>query len=326
MSQAIATQPEAKVPFAEDLKRNREQIASVLPAHITPDKFIRTVMTAVTQKPSLLKADRRTLFNECLKCATDGLYPDGREAALVEFGDKVQYMPMVRGLIKLARQSGEISTLSANIVREGDEFEYVLGDDERLIHKPNLDGNGAPRLVYATVTFKDGSRQREVLTMADVAKVRAVSRAKNGGPWKDWFEEMAKKTAIRRLLKYVSLSPDVERAATRDEETDFQAQKRVALAAVAADPHRAALAAMSSAADDEPAIETDQAPEAEATFGWPAYAASVEADLRKHSTAAALTTDWNEVKERLVTEDAPEEIRAALTTVYLELHRSLPRR
>jgi recombination protein RecT len=269
MSQVATTQPEAKVPFAEDLQRNRNQIAAALPAHITPDKFIRTVLTAVTQTPDLLQVDRRTLFNAAVKCATDGLIPDGREAALVVFNvkDKVgggwvksaQYMPMVRGLIKLARQSGEISTLSANIVYENDEWDYVLGDDEKLTHRPNMTSDrGAPKLVYATVTFKDGSRQREVLTMADVAKARAVSKSKDGGPWTQWFDEMAKKTAIRRLLKYVSLSPDVERAASRDDDTDFNVQKRAALAAVPADPHREALAALGGPSDPEPDVEHDE--------------------------------------------------------------------
>ena len=331
MSQSLQTsQPETRVPFAEDLQRNRQQIAAVLPAHITPDKFIRTVLTAVTQTPDLLQVDRRTLFNAAVKCATDGLIPDGREAALVVFNVKdkanggwaksAQYMPMVRGLIKLARQSGEISTLSANIVYENDEYDYVLGDDERLMHRPNMDGDrGAPKLVYATVTFKDGSRQREVLTMADVAKARAVSKSKDGGPWTQWFDEMAKKTAIRRLLKYVSLSPDVERAASRDDETDFQAQKRAALAAVPNDPHQAALAALGSR-DPEPEPEAAEPPTDDAsTFDWRAYADDVRADLAKHKTAAALTDDWEDVKERLTNDDAPDAIRAELNTAYLEL-------
>lgn len=331
MSQQIANQSDARVPFAEDLERNKTQIAKALPAHISPDKFVRTVLTAVTQTPDLLQVDRRTLFNACVKCAADGLVPDNREAALVVFNVKskdggwtktAQYMPMVRGLIKLARQSGEIATITANIVREGDEFEYVLGDEERLIHRPNLETQGAPKLVYATATFKDGSRQREVLTMADVAKARAVSKAKDGGPWSQWFDEMAKKTAIRRLLKYVSLSPDVQRAIDADDDTDFKAQKREALAA--ADPHMAALAALAAPADDAPAAitEDDAAPDGRA-FNWTAYAEATEAELCAHRTVEALDADWASVKERLVNEDAPEDIRARLTTANLEAQKAL---
>lgn len=331
MSQALAAQPEGKLTFAEDLQRNKTQIAAVLPAHITPEKFVRTVLTAVTQTPDLLQVDRRTLFNACVKCAADGLIPDGREAALVVFNVKdkatggwkksAQYMPMVRGLIKLARQSGEIATISANIVREGDEFEYVLGDDERLIHRPNLESHGKARLVYATVTFKDGSRQREVLTMADVAKAREVSKSKDSGPWKDWFDEMAKKTAIRRLLKYVNLSPDAQRAIESDDDTDFIAQKRAALADVPADAHRTALAAL-AAPEDDAISEADTTLDARA-FNWQAWAEETQADLTKYSDADKLDADWSAVKERMMNDDAPEEIRAALTTAYLEQKQSL---
>lgn len=340
MSQALAAQPEtAKVPFAEDLQRNKGALASVLPPHINADKFIRTVMTAVTQTPDLLQVDRRTLFNACVKCATDGLIPDGREAALVVFNVKdkngggwvksAQYMPMVRGLIKLARQSGEISTLSAHIVREGDEFEYVLGDDERLIHKPNLDGTGAAKLVYATVTFKDGTKQREVMTMAEVNKARAVSRSKDSGPWASWFDEMARKTVIRRLLKYVTLSPDLARAVDRDDDDEFEGMKRAALAAVPKDTHAEALAALAAPAADEatdpPAPAEEEISQEPPPFDWQGYAASVKADFEKHKTRAALQADYDEVRERLTNEDAPEEILGEITQAFLEAQRSKSR-
>lgn len=247
MSQSVATR---KAEFPAQLDKYGPQLKQALPSHITVDRFKRVVLTAVSSNPKLLAADRQSLFTSAVKCASDGLMPDGREAALVEFGGRVQYMPMVRGLLKLARQSGEIASISAHIVREHDEFEYVLGDDERLIHRPNLDESGRPRLVYATVTFKDGTRQREVMTVADVEKVRAVSRAKNNGPWVQWWDEMARKTVIRRLLKYVPTSTDrLAAALERDEETEFEAEKRAALKLVDADPHEAGLAALGQPAE-----------------------------------------------------------------------------
>lgn len=336
MSQQLAQQPEPRLPFAADLERNRSQIAAALPAHITPDKFIRTVLTAVTQTPDLLQVDRRTLFNAAVKCATDGLIPDGREAALVVFNVKdkngsgwvksAQYMPMVRGLIKLARQSGEISTLSANIVYENDEWDYVLGDEERLTHRPNMTGErGEPKLVYATVTFKDGSRQREVLTMADVAKARSVSKSKDGGPWTQWFDEMAKKTAIRRLLKYVSLSADVERferAAQRDEESDFLQQKRVALATVPSDPHREALAALGSAAldEDEATVEATAPTEDEIALS----VRRVESCHDEKALDDILATELERLKEYGI--EDPQPIIAAANTQRLTIKRDAERK
>lgn len=333
MSQALAaSQPEtARVPFAEDLQRNKATISQVLPPHIAPDKFIRTVMTAVTQTPDLLQVDRRTLFNAAVKCATDGLLPDGREAALVVFNVKdgngwkksAQYMPMVRGLIKLARQSGEISTLSAHIVREKDEFEYVLGDEEKLIHRPMIEGDaGKMRLVYATVTFKDGTKQREVMTLAEVNKVRAVSRSKDSGPWASWPDEMARKTVIRRLLKYVTLSPDLARAVDRDDEGEFGEMKRAALAAVPKpEAHAEALAALGSpepedVSDTIPPADEDVSQDAP-TFDFAAYLANAERELANCADDADRAELDASVTETLKTNGAPEDtIRAWRTLIH----------
>jgi len=324
MSQALATsQPK---PFPAQLDEYQDQLKAALPSHISVERFKRTVLTACNQTPGLLAVDRRSLFNAAVKCATDGLLPDGREAALVEFGGKAQYMPMVRGLIKLARQSGEIATLSAYVVREKDEFEYVLGDDERLHHKPMIEGDaGKARLVYATVTFKDGTKQREVMTLAEIERVRAVSRAKNSGPWTQWWDEMARKTVIRRLLKYVTLSPEVARAVDRDEEGEFEGMKRAALAAVPT-PQQEALSAMAVEVEDaaDPLPPADEEISQDTPFDWSRYVEMTVADFAKHKTRAALTKDWDDIKERLMNEDAPEDVRASLTEAYLNRTRELP--
>lgn len=222
------------------------QIAAVLPAHIPVDRFKRVVMTAVNQTPDLMKADRRSLFNACVKCAADGLVPDGREAALVTFGGNAQYMPMVFGIIKKLRQSGEIASISARIVYENEikegRFRFVIEDgEEKLHHEPLLTGErGKPAVVYATAKFKDGTVQNEPMTVADVEKVRQASRAKNGGPWSQWWDEMARKTAIRRLSKYLPLSAEDRRLIDDDDQTEFDAMK---VAAMQAQPQSIASAA-----------------------------------------------------------------------------------
>lgn len=333
MSQAVTVQTDApravaNRDFPQQLDSYEPQIRAALPAHIPVDRFKRVVLTAVNQNSDLLAADRKTLFNAAVKCASDGLVPDGREAALVVFGRVVQYMPMVRGLIKLARQSGEISTLSAHIVRERDEFDYVLGDDERLHHRPALDGDAGPaRLVYATVVFKDGSKQREIMTKAEVEKVRAVSRSKGNGPWAQWWDEMARKTVIRRLLKYVTLSVDVQRALERDDEGEFETMKRSALAAVPSPDTRAA--AMAEITGDEPEqaddtpeqlIETQQ-PEG---VDWNTFLAQSRDDLAKVATTDALAALDIEVMAVMQERYAPEDTRRAWRTDVLEAQRRLP--
>jgi recombination protein RecT len=193
-----------------ELARGAQEFRNALPSHITAEKFSRVAITAIQNNPDLLKQDKKSLLNSCIRAAQDGLLPDGREAALVIMGGRVQYMPMVRGVLKMIRNSGEVSSITAQVVYEQDEFEFVMGDEERLTHKPDLfnASRGKAIAVYAIARLKDGEIVREVMTVADVEKVRKSSRSGNSGPWASWWEEMAKKTVIRRLAKRLPMSSD----------------------------------------------------------------------------------------------------------------------
>ena len=191
------------------------EFEAALPPQISVDKFIRTTITAVQMNPDLLQADRKSLLGTCMKAAQDGLMLDGREAAPVIFGGKngktVQYMPMVGGILKKIRNSGELASISAQVAYSKDHFDYELGDDEKIVHKPSLDSDrGQPIAVYAIAKTKDGAVYREVMSVDDVEKVRKSSRAGQYGPWKDWWDEMAKKTVIRRIAKRLPSSADVD--------------------------------------------------------------------------------------------------------------------
>lgn len=199
------------------------EFKAALPAQIPVDRFVRTAITAVQMQPQLLEADRRSLLGTCMKAAQDGLLLDGREAAPVIFrtkdGPKVQYMPMVGGILKKIRNSGELASISAHVVYERDNFDYELGDDERIMHKPHLgDDRGKPVAVYAIAKTKDGAIYREVMSLAEVNKVRNASRAANAGPWVDWWDEMARKTVIRRIAKRLPSSADLEQTLDADNE------------------------------------------------------------------------------------------------------------
>ena len=150
------------------LEKMRSNFENTLPKHISVEKFEKIVLTALSMNGQLLSADRKSLWSACSKAANDGLLPDGREGAFVIFKNKdkngqwkevVQWMPMVYGLIKKARQSGEVVKMGAELVYSADEFEVILGDEEKFIHKPNYRAadRGKIELVYAYVTFKDGS-------------------------------------------------------------------------------------------------------------------------------------------------------------------------
>ena len=200
------------------LKLMNERLVSALPSTITIRQFVTTVLTACTNEPKLLNCDRQSLFLACMKSARDGLLPDGREAALVPFNESqdegpskkvVTYIPMYPGLLKKVRNSGELASLSANAVYEKDTFEYELGDNERIVHKPAMGARGPIFAAYAIAKTKSGGIYRCVISSEDAKKLKAFSKAKKG-PWHGPFEsEMWIKSAIRRLAKILPQSTDI---------------------------------------------------------------------------------------------------------------------
>lgn len=189
------------------------EFTRALPSHISVDKFQRVAITCINSNPDLLKADKHSLYAACMKSAQDGLLPDGREAAFVIFGQQVQYMPMVGGILKKIRNSGELSSIAAHIVHKADTFEYFVNDEgEHFKHVPNLfvDDRGAILGAYCVAKMKDGGTYFEFMTRVEIEKVRAVSRSKDSGPWKTWWDEQAKKTVIKRLAKRLPMSTDLE--------------------------------------------------------------------------------------------------------------------
>jgi recombination protein RecT len=213
----VTIKPEQEI--RQSLALMEPQFKMALPPQISPEKFIRVVMTAIQQNPKLIE-NRVGLYGAAMKCAQDGLLPDGKEAALVPYGATIQYLPMIGGILKKVRNSGELATISAHVVYERDEFTYELGDNERIIHKPMLGAErGKPILTYAIAKTKDGGIYREIMSEAQVQAVRNVSAAKNGGPWTgDFADEMRRKTVLRRLSKRLPMSTDLEQVIQRDDE------------------------------------------------------------------------------------------------------------
>lgn len=212
------------------LEKMKTDFSAALPPQIHVDKFIRTTLTAIQMQPELLDTDKRSLLGSCMKAAQDGLLCDGREAALVIFrtkeGPKTQYMPMVGGILKKMRNSGEIASIGAHVVYDKDHFDYELGDNEQITHKPFLGAErGRAIAVYAIAKTKDGAIYREVMSVSDVEKVRAASRAANSGPWTQWWDEMARKTIIRRIAKRLPSSADVDAVIEADNEASGFAQR-----------------------------------------------------------------------------------------------------
>lgn len=192
------------------IEKMAPQFKAALPQHVSVEKFVRVTLTAVQTTPELLEADRRTLFAAATRAAQMGLLPDGREGAIVTFKGQCQFMPMVAGVMKLVRNSGEISTWSVQAVYENDDFDYELGDNERIIHKPALRDRGGVVGAYSIVTMKDGEKSREFMGVEEIEAIRKRSRSGGSGPWVTDFAEMAKKTVVRRHSKRLPMSTDLD--------------------------------------------------------------------------------------------------------------------
>lgn len=213
----------------------RAEIAKALPKDIDPDRFIRTVITAVQMNPDLLSADRRSLFASCMRAAQDGLMVDGREAVLNIYNTKVkvggreewvpmvQYLPMVRGVLKTLRNSGEVAHVDAAAVYERDEFLFERGDNPQLVHKPYLGDDDPGKIIaaYIVVRLTNGEVHREVMPRRDIEKTREASRSGNGAnsPWTKWYDQMAIKAVIKRAAKLLPTSSDrLDRVIDHDNE------------------------------------------------------------------------------------------------------------
>ena len=214
-----------------DLGKQSKQIQSMLPDGLDVKKFLRTTVNAISthpQKEKMLGADRETLFSACQKAASDGLMLDGKEAVLVSFYDKnkkadvVQYMPMVQGLVKLARNSGEITTIVAEVVFKDDKFSYKPGIDEQPLHDPDwfAEDRGEPVGVYAVVTLKSGDKisammpKKRVLEIAKGGKNGFQYDPEKGAHFQEWW----KKTVIKNALKYAPKSTFLDSAIAADNE------------------------------------------------------------------------------------------------------------
>jgi len=203
------------------LEKSRKQMEMALPKHLSADRLLRVAMTSIQKTPKLMDCTPQSLLACVMTCAQLGLEPDQflGQAYLVPFKDNKKgvvtctLIPGYRGYIALARRSGEMQTVSAQVVYENDEFDLQYGVEDRLVHRPGLNGDrGKPIGAYCVFKYKDGGYSFDFLPVAEIEKVRARSKAANDGPWVTDWDEMAKKTVIKRHAKLAPLSVEFQRA------------------------------------------------------------------------------------------------------------------
>lgn len=233
---ALATTEEkapAKAKPKDQVRQMLDKMApefqAALPAHLPVDRLLRVTMNAISTTPKLLNCDRMSLLKAVMTSAQLGLEPNGPlgQAYLIPFGNQVQFIVGYKGLLSLARNSGEVQSITAQVVRENDEFNYSFGLDEKCDHIPLLSGDrGAITHVYAIARFKDGGHYFDVMSHDDILNIRNSSQGfkyaekeKKDSPWHLHFEEMARKTVIRRISKYLPMS--VQKAAELETQYDL---------------------------------------------------------------------------------------------------------
>jgi recombination protein RecT len=222
---AVATtdRPNPLVTFRQQLDQRTPEFKAALPPQIPPERFKRVALTAVQVNPDLVTAERRSFWNALMRCAADGLVPDGRQAVIVAFKGVAQYMPMIAGLLARFRNSGQFKAVTCNVVREGESFRHWIDEaGEHLMHEPGEDESARIIKAYAMAITRDGGTAIRVMSTAAIDKRRAVSRAKDGPMWREWYAEAAQKTVLRNLMKLLpSSSDDIDRIIARDEAADF---------------------------------------------------------------------------------------------------------
>lgn len=202
------------------------EIKKALPSVITPERFTRMVLSAISVTPKLASCTPKSFLGAMMNAAQLGLEPNTPlgQAYLIPYSnhgtDEVQFQIGYKGLIDLAYRSGEVEVVQAQIVYENDEFECEYGLNPKLIHKPADSDRGEAIKVYAMFKTKSGGYGFEVMSMDDVRKhAQKYSKAYSSSysPWKTNFEEMAKKTVLKRALKYAPMKSDFVKATLRDE-------------------------------------------------------------------------------------------------------------
>lgn len=225
-NQTAVTKQGEKKTMQSYIKSMEGEIKKALPSVITPERFTRMVLSALSVNPKLGDCTPTSFLGAMMSAAQLGLEPNTPlgQAYILPYNNRgtmeAQFQLGYKGLIDLSYRSGEVEVVQAHIVYENDEFSCEYGLEPKLIHKPADKERGEPVKVYAMFKTKSGGYGFEVMSMDDVrrhAEKYSKAYGTSFSPWKTSFEEMAKKTVLKRVLKYAPLKSDFVRAVVQDE-------------------------------------------------------------------------------------------------------------
>lgn len=204
------------------LKGMESRIAAALPKHLTADRIIQMAATTIHRNPAIAKCSPASLLGSIMQASILGFPPVDAlgYCYFVPYGKDVQFQIGYKGFIELARRSGRVKMVYAEVVREGDEFEANFGLNPDLKHKPAFDSTKPLTHVYAVCQFTDGGYNFVVLSKSDVERLRMRNPMQKGSPagaWATDYEAMAKGKALKQLSKYLPLNIDTQADLATDE-------------------------------------------------------------------------------------------------------------
>lgn len=225
-NQVANTNNKAGKTIQDYVKAMEGEIKKALPSVITPERFTRMTLSAISTNPKLAQCTPRSFLGAMMSAAQLGLEPNTPlgQAYLIPYKnkgvDEVQFQIGYKGLIDLAYRSGEVELVQAQVVYANDKFECQYGLDPKLVHVPADKDRGEATKVYAMFRTKSGGYGFEVMSIDDIKKHAerfSQSSKSSYSPWQTNFEEMAKKTVLKKVLKYAPMKSDFVRGIVQDE-------------------------------------------------------------------------------------------------------------
>lgn len=218
--------PDKKANFPAVLNAYKNEIARALPRHLNADNMARIALTCFRGTPKLAECQPMSVFACVIQASQLGLRPGVLgECYLIPFKDQCTLIIGYQGLLELVRRSGLVESIGAYLVHEKDEFDVTFGTDPGITHRPYFDGDpGAVKLGYAVAKLKGGGVHVEVMSKWEIDSIRDrsqnVQNARKYGkktPWDTDYDEMARKTLLRRISKYLPKSNELAQALTLDD-------------------------------------------------------------------------------------------------------------
>jgi recombination protein RecT len=229
-TQAITISQKA-LSIQEMLNKNSSKIQKALPKTISVDKMISITMNSIRRNPRIAECTPISIFDCVMTSAQLGIPPDDIRglAYIIPFNNRkkgimeAQLMPGYKGYIHLAKESGEVKNVRSRVVYKNEPFHIQEGLNKVLEHTPlSPSERGEVKGAYTVVEFNDGRKDFTFMWEEDIQAIRQRSKAADSGPWITDPDEMRKKTTIRRAIKTLDLSPEINQAVAMDELFDTE--------------------------------------------------------------------------------------------------------